>query len=92
MAPLGLLTEGEKGEIVDIKARFSNMACDCSCSGKHKRHETMCHAQDMGLRQGKVVEVLSNQGIKGAMLLKVDESRIAIDRGMAMKIFVRSLD
>jgi len=43
---------------------------------------------DMGLRPGKQVEMLTNSG-GGPLLLKVDESRIALGRGMAMKIYVR---
>jgi ferrous iron transport protein A len=41
----------------------------------------------MGLRVGKSVEMLNNGG--GPVLVKVDESRIAVDRGMAMKIMVK---
>lgn len=43
--------------------------------------------EDMGLRVGKSVEILNNRG--GPVLVRVDESRIAIARGMAMKILVR---
>jgi ferrous iron transport protein A len=35
-----------------------------------------------------MVEMLNNEG-RGPILLKVDESRIAIGRGMAMKIMVK---
>ena len=42
----------------------------------------------MGLRVGKSVEMLSNAG-GGPLLIKVDESRIAMGRGVAMKILVR---
>jgi|GEM_PF-6123343 Fe2+ transport system protein FeoA len=45
-------------------------------------------AQDMGLRAGKQVKVLSNAG-RGPLLLKVNNSRIAISRIAAMKILVR---
>lgn len=80
MAPLGLLSEGEKAEIVEIKTHKG------SCHGKNQ----LCHAEDIGLRIGKVVEMLNNKG-SGLLLLKVDESRIAIGRGMAMKIMVRRI-
>jgi ferrous iron transport protein A len=43
----------------------------------------------MGLRVGKTVEMLNNAG--GPVLLRVDESRIAIARGLAMKIMVREV-
>ena len=44
-------------------------------------------AEDMGLRVGKRVVMLSNGA--GPVLVKVDESRIAVDRGVAMSIQVR---
>jgi len=45
----------------------------------------------MGLRTGKTVEMLNNEG-RGAILVKIDETRIAIGRGMAMKVMVRRKD
>lgn len=44
--------------------------------------------EDMGFRVGKTVEMLNNEG-RGPLLIKVDESRLALGRGMAMKIMVR---
>jgi ferrous iron transport protein A len=72
MMPLGLLGEGEAGEIVRVAA-----AAPGSCASR---------AEDMGLRVGKRVVMLSNGA--GPVLVKVDESRIAVDRGVAMKIKV----
>jgi len=72
MMPLGLLGEGEAGEIVAVAAGAAG-----SCASR---------AEDMGLRAGKRVVMLSNGA--GPVLVKVDESRIAIDRGVAMKIKV----
>ncbi|HNZ65541.1 MAG TPA: FeoA family protein [Smithella sp.] len=46
------------------------------------------HLQDMGLHPGKKVEMISNSGT-GPLILRVDECRIAIGRGAAMKIYVR---
>ena len=75
MIPVGLLGPGERGEIVAI--RDGGGKCDC-------------RIEDLGLRVGKSVEMLTNGG--GAILLKVDESRLAVGRGMAMKIMVKSGD
>jgi ferrous iron transport protein A len=83
MAPLGLLSEGEKAEIMELKAQKGY------CHGKSKNQ--LCHAEDMGLRIGKTVEMLNNAG-QGPIVVKVDESRIAIGRGMAMKIMVRRIE
>jgi ferrous iron transport protein A len=49
---------------------------------------TASRAEDMGLRIGKRVVMLANGA--GPVLVKVDESRIAVDRGVAMKIKVRT--
>jgi len=50
--------------------------------------QSAARIEDMGFRAGKTVKVLNNEG-RGPLLIKVDESRIAIGRGMAMKIMVR---
>ncbi len=83
MAPLGLLSEGEKAEIIEIRQQKGY------CHEKSKN--SFCHVEEMGLRIGKTVEMINNKG-KGPILFKVDESRIAIGRGMAMKIMVRRID
>jgi ferrous iron transport protein A len=77
MMQLGLLAEGEQGEIVAIReTRKGDRGCGCDF-----------RLEDMGLRVGKTVEMLNNGG--GPILLKVDDTRIAIARGMAMKIMIR---
>lgn len=83
MLPLGFLSRGEQAEIVEIKGQ---KGC---CYGRSKN--ILCHAEDMGLRVGKTVEVLNNEG-KGPLLLKVDESKIAIGKEMAMKIMVKKVN
>jgi len=83
MMPLGLLSPGEQGEILAIRNNKKTLPDQC-CSEREKYD---CRVEDMGLRVGKFVEMLTNGG--GPVLVRVDESRIAIDRGMAMKILVR---
>ncbi len=53
-------------------------------TGKHP----CARIEDMGLRVGKTVEMLKYGG-EGPFLIKVDESRLALGRGIAMKIMVR---
>lgn len=91
MSPLGLLTTGEKAEIIEIKEkkRCSHGQCHGLCHGK--REKFINHIEDLGLRVGKVVEMLQN-GVHGPILIKVDESRIGMGRGMAMKILVRRIE
>lgn len=85
MVPLGLLSPGEYGEIVEVRLR---KGC-CGGSGRDDRVKSDVRVEDMGLRVGKCVEMLTNGG--GPVLVKVDESRIAVDRGMAMKIMVKEI-
>lgn len=74
MFPLGLLGAGEQAEIMSINC------------GPEQAYD--CRSGDLGLRVGKTVQMLSNGG-GGPVLLKLDESRLAIARRMAMKILVR---
>ena len=81
MMPLGLLRADERAEIIEVKSGSHHAGGEASKSCRDR-------VEDMGVRTGKIVEVLSNEG-RGPILLKVDESRIAMGRGMAMKIMVR---
>ncbi|RMD53765.1 MAG: ferrous iron transport protein A [Nitrospirae bacterium] len=78
MAPLGLLSPGDRGEIIEI---ITNLRCGTSRGGIHR-------VEQMGLRMGKSIEILKNEGC-GPIIVKVDNTRIAIGRGIAMKILVR---
>ena len=71
--PLALLAEQEVGEIVGVAARAGG-----ACAAR---------AEEMGLRAGKRVRMLANGA--GPVLVKVDEARIAVDRGVALRITVR---
>ncbi len=86
MLPLGLLGNGDRAEIAGIISGKQG-----ACGTTQKGSGDICtRIEDMGLRIGKAVEMLSNGGC-GPLLVKVDESRIAIARGMAMKIMVRKM-
>ncbi len=73
MFPLALMSEGEVAEIVAVAAGAGG-----SCASR---------AEELGLRVGKRVLMLNNGA--GPVLVKVDESRIAVDRGVALRIKVR---
>jgi len=94
--PLELLTPGERGEITEIRHCGG---CGGGChthghqhgQGGHHHHKgTATRAEEMGLRVGKQVEVLNNEG--NLLLLLVDEARIAIDRRMARSIKVKGIN
>lgn len=97
MMPLELLTVGERAEILEIGHCGG---CGDGCHGKehfhhkhgpsHRHHQNRAtRAEEMGLRVGKKVEMLKNDG--NLLLLLVDESRIAIDRRMARSIRVKGI-
>ena len=67
---------------------------NCQCSSKDQGSTSVGpddHLHNMGLRPGKQVEMITNTGT-GPLVLRVDESRIAMGRGAAMKIFVRRIE
>jgi ferrous iron transport protein A len=81
MMPLGLLGSGEKAQVMEIQG--GTHGCQrCKC---------LCRLEDMGLRCGKTVEMLSNPG-HGSLVVRVDDSRLALGRGLAMKVGVRRID
>ncbi len=92
MFPLGLMAIGESAEIVG-NIRFGDHAPRPACcdAGGKCRKGSVVRIEDMGIRPGKTVEMLNNGG-GGALLVKIDEARIAVGRGMAMKIMVRRKD
>lgn len=89
MMPLELLTPGERGEILEIRHCGG---CDGGChSHGHHQHKQAAttRAEELGLRVGKQVEMLKNDGT--LLLLLVDDARIAIDRRMARSINVKGV-
>ena len=70
-----------------MKISKNNSGCR-NARRAHPAHGRHTHLQDMGLRPGKRVEVITNSGT-GPLVLRVDECRIAMGRGAAMKIYVR---
>ncbi len=107
MSPLALLNEGEMAEIVVHHSRHGHAhhhdhgrghcggnCANCQCSSKDQGGTSVGpndHLENMGLRPGKHVEMITNSGT-GPLVLRVDESRIAMGRGAAMKIYVRRIE
>jgi ferrous iron transport protein A len=93
MFPLGLLASGERAEVVEKfpAAGHALRPGHCDIGGNCCRKGAAVRVEDMGIRPGKTVEMLNNEG-GGALLVKIDEARIAVGRSMAMKIMVRRKD
>lgn len=101
MSPLGLLSRGDVAEIVTLRhkrvdkegAHASSSFERCSGGGfrfrsRHRGSEK--RLADLGFSPGQVIEVVENSPAM-PMLLKICDSRIAIDRGIAMRIMVRRI-
>lgn len=81
MMPLGLLGAGETGEVIEIRG--------AKAAGGDDAVRCECRIEDLGIRVGRTVEMLNNGG--GPILLKVGESRLAVDRSLAMKIMIKEV-
>jgi ferrous iron transport protein A len=55
-----------------------------------KNSNCSVQVENMGIRTGKVLEVLKSN-INGPMLVKVNDTKIALGRLMAMRIFVEKV-
>jgi ferrous iron transport protein A len=75
--PLIFLNDGDSAEIVEFKINPSSA-----------HSNSLYRLDEMGIRSGKVIKMLNN-GNSNSILIKVDNSRIAISRKIAMKILVR---
>lgn len=96
--PLELLTPGDRGEIMEVR-HCGGCGGGCHSHGhQHAHHHgyqqhhkaATTRAEEMGLRVGKQVEMLKNDG--NLLLLLVDDARIAIDRRMARSIKVKGVN
>lgn len=99
--PLGLLREGERARIVEfdeerLGQRFMayGEACLGGCGfchgrrrGRHKGWGNLKRLMDMGLERGKMVEVIRNRPGQ-PLIVCLENSQIALSRGLAMKIYV----
>lgn len=92
MMTLGLASPGERCEIVEIR-HCGGCRGTCNEQGQDQGHQahkpTTTRAEELGLRVGKIIEVLKNDG--HLLLVLVDEARIAIDRKMARGICVKGV-
>lgn len=86
MFPLGLLTPGEKAQIALMRTSNHNRHDKNHSNFSHDKEQS--RAENMGLRVGQEVEMLNNEG-QGPVLVKIEESRIAVSRQLARKIMVK---
>jgi ferrous iron transport protein A len=77
---MSLLNTGERAEILKVKRE------DGDSNGFN---QNLFRLDEMGLKPGKEIEML--QSDKSILLIKIDNSRIAVSRKIAFKIFVRKI-
>ncbi|OFV67562.1 MAG: Ferrous iron transporter, FeoA subunit domain protein [Candidatus Syntrophoarchaeum caldarius] len=70
-----LLTEFNPGEVGRVK----------KITGGHGIQHNI---RSMGIREGKILRVMTRQPLRGPIVIEVDGMRIAIGRGMAKKIIL----
>ena len=75
--PLVFLNEGDSAKIVHF-----------SINPKSKYSESLYRLEEMGVKSGKIIQMLNNSN-GNSILVKIDNSRLAISRHIALKIFVR---
>ena len=84
MLPMNLLSEGESAEILKM-----NLNDHLRMSGIPKQ-EKFYRLEELGIRTGKFIRML-NSSNENTVLIMIDNSRLAISRKIAMKIFVRKI-
>ena len=75
--PLAFLKEGDSADIVEFLI-----------NPESKYAESLYRLDEMGIRPGKTIQMLNNSN-GHSILVKIDNSRLAISRQVAMKIYVR---
>ncbi len=73
VVPLTMLVPGEAATIVALG------------QGPGRQH----HFRRIGLREGKLVKLIATQPGRGPIVLEVEETQLAIGRGMAQQILVQ---
>jgi ferrous iron transport protein A len=73
--PLTTLVPGERAKIIALGAG----------SGRQR------HFRTMGLKEGKIVEIIATQPARGPLVIEVEGTLIAIGRGMARQILVQKI-
>lgn len=90
---LGMLQENEKAEVLgfvnNLKDKHKCKSQTQSCKNL-QAYNIIARLESMGIRKGKHIEMISNNN-KGPLLVKVDEHRIALGRGMANQIEIEKV-
>jgi len=85
------LNAGEQASVVEFVVREPSAGGGRGRRGKGNCGKSWHHIENLGLHPGKVIEVLRIHN-NGPVLVKVEQSRIAIGRGMANRIVVKKID
>ena len=81
MLPLALLNPGDLAEVIEMNGQQT---------GSLQSTKECTRISSLGLRAGKKVQLLQKRGT-GPYLIRVGDTRIAIDKDLANKIQTRKL-
>jgi len=96
-SPADCECQDTESKVIEVEKQHQN-CCKNGKNGKkvHMKHHSNsmkpnfhCRIEELGLRIGKNVSILQ-KGKRGPMLVKVDETRIALGQGMAAKILIKN--
>ena len=86
MMPLSQMKEGMTGKIAGIQNE------SCHHQGQQRdenHHHGAIRLKEMGFYEGQQITVAQNRG-KGPLVIKLQDSRMVLGRGLAMKILIRN--
>lgn len=101
IVPLGLLKEGDKARILNLHKNLKEdkslkMLRECGCDEgcgfcrRRKKGGAVERLKHLGFEKGQVIEVIKNQPGQ-PLIVSVENTRIALSRGLAMKVWVELL-
>ncbi|MCS7200474.1 MAG: ferrous iron transport protein A [Caldimicrobium sp.] len=99
MVPLGLLSEKERGEVVEIRGfeeplvfmeLSNNKTCEGGCLFCRRKNKELERIKELGLRPGVIVEIRKNDPWQ-PLLVAFENTLLVINRQLAMKIMVKKL-
>lgn len=83
MMSLAEMTQGMTGKIASIQNHHHGQQID------ENHHHGAIRLKEMGFYEGQPITVVQNRG-KGPLVIKLQDSKILLGRGLAKKILIRN--
>ena len=75
MGPLVDLPAGRRAEVIELRGGWGMQR----------------HLSSLGIRPGKVLRKITSQPMGGPIMVEVEGARVAIGRGMAVRIIIKEI-